>query len=333
MRDYAKLAPTFWTGETGKALRRRGSEAMISALYLVSSPHSNMLGVYYQPIGYMGHETGLGFDGATKGLQACIEVGFCSYDEDTEMVYVHEMAAWQIAEELKATDLRCKGIQKDYESLPNCPFLEAFFDRYASSYHLKKKRSNPVAKPGSTADSEKGLTKGVTKPLRSQEQEQEQEQEYSEAKASGAAAPPPFADLPKQAGKSDATSAEPDAKPMTAKDRVWLLGPPLLGEKGRGLLGKLAKAHGDEVLADVLAEATLDPPLEPKAWVTAACEARAKAHPQRPNGTHYEAVDMLSDPTPDWAIRAGFTNRFEAENAGCLKGNAAKFQNGQRIAQ
>ena len=52
MRDYAKVMPTFWTGETGKAIRRRGPEGVICALYLMSSPASNMLGLYYQPILY-----------------------------------------------------------------------------------------------------------------------------------------------------------------------------------------------------------------------------------------------------------------------------------------
>ena len=60
MREYAKLAPTLWTGETGKALRKKGPEALIVAVYLMSSPHSNMLGLYYQPVMYMAHETGLG---------------------------------------------------------------------------------------------------------------------------------------------------------------------------------------------------------------------------------------------------------------------------------
>lgn len=44
MREYAKVGPTFWTGSTGKALRRRGIEGVLVALYLVSSPHSNMHG-------------------------------------------------------------------------------------------------------------------------------------------------------------------------------------------------------------------------------------------------------------------------------------------------
>lgn len=140
MREYAKLSPTFWTGETGRAIRKRGSEAVIVALYLVSSPGSNMLGLYYQPIMYMAHETGLGIDGATKGLRACIEVGFCDYDGDTEMVFVKEMAAWQIADDLKPADLRCKGIQKDYEALPDNPFLEAWWLRYRKAFHLTSRR-------------------------------------------------------------------------------------------------------------------------------------------------------------------------------------------------
>ena len=161
MRDYAKLVPTFWTGDTGKALRKRGSEAMVVGLYLMSSPISNMLGLYYQPILYMAHETGLGLEGARKGLEGAIACGFCSYDEDSEMVWVPEMAKYQIASELKAADKRCTGIQKDYEALPVNPFLGEFFDKYQAAFHLTKRRG----------------TQAPCDTLRSQEQEQEQEQD------------------------------------------------------------------------------------------------------------------------------------------------------------
>lgn len=143
MRDYAKIIPTFWTGRTGKALRARGSEALIVGMYLMSSPHSNMLGLFYQPILYMAHETGLGEEGARKGLAGACEAGFCKFDEATEMVWVHEMAAYQIASELKATDNRCAGIQKDYDALPDNPFLAAFFDKYQHAFHLTKRRGYP----------------------------------------------------------------------------------------------------------------------------------------------------------------------------------------------
>jgi hypothetical protein len=162
MRDYAKVLPTFWTGETGKAIRRGCPEGVIVALYLMTSPHSNMLGLYYQPLPYIAHETGLSFEGASKGLERCIEAGFCAYDEASEMVWVHEMAAFQVGSELSPKDNRCAGLQKDYDNLPNNPFLRAFFDRYRACFHLKTPRGSEGASEG----------------LPSQEQEQEQEKEH-----------------------------------------------------------------------------------------------------------------------------------------------------------
>lgn len=161
MREYAKVAPTFWTGTTGKALRARGTGAMVVGLYLMTAPGSNMLGLYYQPILYMAHETGLGLEGAWKGLRECVEAGLCKYDEQTEMVWVVEMAAYQIADKLKVSDNRCAGIQRDYDALPSNPFLSEFFDRYQAAFHLTERRGR----------------EGASKALPSKEQEQEQEQE------------------------------------------------------------------------------------------------------------------------------------------------------------
>jgi hypothetical protein len=312
MREYAKVAPTFWTGATGKELRRRGSEAVVVALYLMSSPHSNMLGLYYQPALYMAHETGLGIEGASKGLQHCIEARFCSFDPDTEMVWVPEMASYQIGDELVSGDKRCKGIQKDYEALPKNPFLAAFFERYGKAFHLTRLHPAAVADGGKKpspfdAPSKPGAGAGAGAG-------------DSVPDGTGAAAPkPPANDLP-------------DPAPLTDRDRMWLLGPPLLGDSAttRSLLGKLAKTYGDDVLAAVLAEATANVPIEPKAWVTAACATRAKAKP-KVNGHPYEPADLLADPTPEWATRAGFADRFQAENAGCGPGNAAQFRDGRRV--
>ncbi len=187
MRDYSKVEPKMWHGKTMKALRK-SPEGLVVALYLITSPSSNMLGLYAQPILYMAYETGLGEEGTRKGLQRCIEAGFCSYDEESEFVFVHEMACYQIASELKATDLRCKGIQKDYEALPDNPFLGAFYERYAGVFHLTKARG----------------IEAPSKPLRSQEQEQEQEQE-KEKEPNGSVG---SADLP-----GDKKTSEEGAKP------------------------------------------------------------------------------------------------------------------------
>lgn len=140
--------------------------------------------------------------------------------------------------------------------------------------------------------------------------------------------PPPFA-------LSPSPSAE-YATPMTAKDKVWALGVPLLGAGERPLLGRLAKTHGEEVLVQVLTDATLQRPVEPKAWVIAACEAKTKGKPTstKAANSHPQPTtrDVLSEePRPDWALKAGFDNRFEAENAGCFEHNASEFRGGKPV--
>ena len=169
MRDYAKVSPRFWLGETGRELRKAGAEAQVVAFYLMTSPHANMLGLYYLPVLYLAHETGLGLEGASKGLKRAVEAGFCSYDHDAEMVWVHEMAAWQVGETLKPGDNRCAGVRNEYASLPENAFLSAFYDRYKTDFHLDVRRNN-------SRNSVRGF-EGAFKGLRSQEQEQEKEQE------------------------------------------------------------------------------------------------------------------------------------------------------------
>jgi hypothetical protein len=140
---------------------------MLVALYLLSNPHANMLGLYYLTKLSIEHETGLGRGGASKGLQRAIDAGFCSYDESSEMVFVHEMARYQIAAQLVTTDKRCAGIQRDYDGLPHNPFLAAFYDKYAKAFHLKTRREN------------RRPSEGASMPHRSQEQEQEHEQDIN----------------------------------------------------------------------------------------------------------------------------------------------------------
>jgi hypothetical protein len=168
MRDYSKVSPKFWIGDTGKKLKKAGVEAVVVGMYLMTSPHSNMLGLFYQPELLIAHETGLGFEGASKGLRSCIEVGFCAYDGASEMVWVYEMAKFQIAESLSASDKRSIGVQNEYNALPENPFLGSFFDHYREAFNLTRKRE---IRPAFEAPS---------KPHRSQEQEQEQEQEQAQ---------------------------------------------------------------------------------------------------------------------------------------------------------
>lgn len=168
MRDYGKVSPSFWTGSTGKLLRKC-PESQIVAIYLMTCPQANMIGLYYMPLMYVGHETGLGIEGASKGLAWACESGFCSYDSSTEMVWVHEMAFYQIADSLKSGDKRIKGIQNQYDALPSNPYMQAFYAKYSKAFLMEKCRAEIVECSVNI--------EAPSMPLASHEHEQEHEQE------------------------------------------------------------------------------------------------------------------------------------------------------------
>lgn len=144
MRDYAKVSPLFWTGNTGREIKARGQTAQLAALYLMSSPGATMLGIYHLPAVLLAHAIGSPSEGALQALRSLSEAGFCVYDETSEWVWVKEMAAWQIDDDLAPADNRVKGIAKDWLALPNLPMLEEFFARYGAAFHLPK-RQKPQA--------------------------------------------------------------------------------------------------------------------------------------------------------------------------------------------
>ena len=212
MRDYATVAPQFWLGKTGRELRKKGAEAQVVSFYLMTSPHANMLGLYYLPILYIAHETGLGFEGALKGLKSAIEAGFCSYDEDTEMVWVHEMAAYQVGKALKPGDNRCAGVRSEYASLTENPFLSSFYERYKNDFHLNIKRET------------RQILEGASKGLRSQDQEQDQEQEKdTDLLGHGSATPP------RGQGQSEGDNPEPKKTYPDEFELVWSIYPKRAG--------------------------------------------------------------------------------------------------------
>lgn len=126
---------------------------------------------------------------------------------------------------------------------------------------------------------------------------------------------------------ADADASAEFASPMTAKETVWTLGPALLGERQRTLLGKLVATYGEGVVASVLTDCAKEQPGEPKSWVVAACATRQQGGKSGAGG----ANAGRSVPAPAWVVSAGFKNVFEAENAGCTERNYQSFANGGKV--
>lgn len=155
MRTYSMIFSTFWTGRTGREIKKMGPEAQILALYLLTSPSamSNMgIGIYYLPIDYMVHDIGAPSKGLTKALGSLSEGGFCAYDPLFEYVWVKEMAKFQIGS-LKPNDNRVAGVKKALMNIPeNLCFLYDFYQKYKKDLHLEDEAklvapSKPLGSP------------------------------------------------------------------------------------------------------------------------------------------------------------------------------------------
>lgn len=157
--NYGIVRHSFWTGPTGRQLRG-DSDAQVLAFYLMTSPHANSLGVYRCPLQHMAYETGCPIEGTTKGLRRLSEVGFCTFDDVTETVWVHEMARYQIGDSLKPKDKRQIHIQRIFAAIENPLILKRFFEKYGTAYQL----SMP-ARPPQTGSPNEGASKIHQSPI------------------------------------------------------------------------------------------------------------------------------------------------------------------------
>lgn len=146
-REYGKVAHQFWTGETGRQLRQCGRDAQLLALYLVTNRHATMIGLYYLPLPLVAHE--MGFTGAevAAAMDALKRAGYCRYDDERELVWVCEMARFQIDDTLNASDKRVPRIASMLAEHEASPLARGFRERYAGCFHLPDAPSMPLRCP------------------------------------------------------------------------------------------------------------------------------------------------------------------------------------------
>jgi hypothetical protein len=167
MRDHAVISPHFWTGDTGRELRK-DPDAQRIAFYLMTCPSANMIGLYYLPIPLICHEVGISKEGAMKGLARLSEGGFCAYDAPSEVVFVKQMARYQVGEVVHPGDKRLLGVQRMLLQMKNSCFYNEFLERYAEIFHLT------LAPNGSPSIAP---SKGHGSSYKDQEQDKEKEKE------------------------------------------------------------------------------------------------------------------------------------------------------------
>jgi uncharacterized protein YdaU (DUF1376 family) len=129
----------------------------------------------------------------------------------------------------------------------------------------------------------------------------------------------------------NSVSKDTDGEPASEKSELWAAARSLLQAQGLpaaqcgSFVGKLVKQHGNDVVLNAVRAAVAAQPQEAREYLTATCLKLSKAIP--------DTVKAMTEPTPKWATKAGFSDRFEANNAGCFEKTAHMFRDGKRIEE
>lgn len=162
MRDYGKVHTTFWTSTTTRSM---SEDARILALYLITSPHSTIAGVFRLPDGYVCEDLQWSPERVSKGFAELFRKGFGNRCETTKWVWVCKHLEWNPPENPNQR----KSAAKIAQAIPDeCGWKPAFMRDCGPLLDLKWE---PSGNPSGT----------VQEPFLNQEQEQEQKQEIESA--------------------------------------------------------------------------------------------------------------------------------------------------------
>lgn len=135
---YANVKDSIFTGSTGRELRRHPAEVRELQFWLVCGPGRDPFGIFSFEPDIVAPQLGRPAKKIREALDVLVSLEFCRWDEQTQYVWVIEMAHHQFLTPLKAVDKRCTTAQKWYAVLPRNPFLGPWFDRYEHDFHLGK---------------------------------------------------------------------------------------------------------------------------------------------------------------------------------------------------
>lgn len=184
MRDYGRVHSSFWSSPTIATL---SDDAKVLALYLMTSSHTTITGVFRLPDGYISEDLNWSTERVREGFQELLDKGFANRCETTKWVWIVKHLIWNPPENPNQRKAAAKvGLQVPTE----CGWKRAFMRVCGPMLGLE-----PMAE---TCESET-LSKPLPEPFRNQKQEQEQEQEQDKRRT----VPPP--------NRSDAVDPPPES--------------------------------------------------------------------------------------------------------------------------
>lgn len=91
LRTYGSVQTCFWQGSDTQKLSDQGK---LLAIYLLTGPHSNMLGCLRLPSGYIKEDLKWSSEGVKNAFCELSSIGFLTRDEDSGWLVIHHFLRW-----------------------------------------------------------------------------------------------------------------------------------------------------------------------------------------------------------------------------------------------
>lgn len=91
MREYGKIHSSFWTSQD---IREAGEDGRTLAAYLLTSPHSNMLGCFRVPLAYVSDDLKWPLERVLEGFEKLSQRVWLTFDKGSEWVVIHKFLKW-----------------------------------------------------------------------------------------------------------------------------------------------------------------------------------------------------------------------------------------------
>ena len=141
MRDYGKVHSSFWTSDT---IRDMSEDARYLALYLLTSPHGTISGVFRLPDGYVCEDLQWSPERVSVTLSELLAKGFANRCETTKWVYICKHFEWNKPENPNQR----KSAKKIALSIPDsCCWKPLFMQAWANFLEIKPEEIGTLAEP------------------------------------------------------------------------------------------------------------------------------------------------------------------------------------------
>lgn len=113
MREYGKVYTAFWADPS---MRTMSEDARTLALYLLTCPHGNLIGLFRLPDAYAADDLQWAIERVSKGFRELFERGFCARDAASNWLVIPNYTRWNQFENPNVA----KSAAKVFESAPDC---------------------------------------------------------------------------------------------------------------------------------------------------------------------------------------------------------------------